>query len=83
MKLLLLLFLLLLICYSYSKEHFQNKWTNTLKCLNLKNDELQLFSDNLTNTNNEPKKNLINFIQILENKGIEHSKIMNCFFPNS
>jgi|688.fasta_scaffold785901_2 hypothetical protein len=83
--------LALLIWYSYSNKKYQenfqqNNWVDTIKCLNLDNDDMNFFYSYLENIANgeDPKKTLNKFIQMLENKGLEYSKIMECMFtPNT
>ena len=82
--------LALLIWYSNKKyqENFQQKhnWVDTIKCLKLDNDDMHLFYSYFENIANgeDPKKTLNKFIKMLENKGLEYSKIMECMFtPNT
>ena len=84
--------LFLIICYLCSNDKYQenfeqkNNWVDSIKCLNLNNNEINLFHSYLSNmlTGEEPKKDLTDIIKMLINKGLDYDNIMNCLFqPNN
>ena len=80
-----LLFTLLLryLYFTRYKENFKEEpdWKNTVKCLDLKNDDINTFHSYIENVlkGGDPDKNLVNLITLLENKGYDYEKIMSCF----
>jgi hypothetical protein len=69
-------------------ENFQQKpnWIDTIKCLGLNNNDINMFHSFLAGMVNgeDPKKTLNNVIQMLQDKGLDYSKIIGCMFePNN
>jgi hypothetical protein len=69
-------------------EKFQQKpnWIDTIKCLGLDDNDINSFYSYLSNIVNgeDPKKTLNRVIQMLQDKGLDYSKIMECMLePNN
>jgi hypothetical protein len=69
-------------------ENFQQKpnWIDTIKCLGLDNNDINLFHSYIANIVNgeDPKKTINKVINMLQDKGLDYSKIMGCMLePNN